>query len=347
MEDQVNTNNMKRVIAGIGAASLLATVMAVPVTAAPPGGTSRNITVTGTTDIFSAPAGDVAMSAGEVVSFSVTVRNGGPQTVNNISLVFGLDDNPAPQANGDATPPSLFPTGISVTEDSASCTGGQIVNCTIGTLGARKEFTTSITLSTTSIAPAGLTLVEAVASVAEAGGDSGYNIDTFSDQGDIVIVGFDCDATTAYRPGGASKTITTCAIGTGGDDPDANDQSTAITIPSRLSAAAISEILGDNCPAASDNSECVGDEVEVNITGETTSDVIFWEMRIDTNGANVTLQKLYFVHTDAGGATPISLTKKNACKSLTATNCGSASLSGTILTVKVQTPGNGSGRVRL
>jgi hypothetical protein len=344
MEDQVNTNNMKRVIAGVGAASLLATVMAVPVTAAPPGGTSRNITVTGTTDIF-APTGDVAMSAGELVSFSVTVRNGGPQTVNNISLVFGLDDNPAPQANGDATPPSQFPTGISVAEDSTKCTGGQIVNCTIGTLGAKKEFTTSITMTTTPdappSAPSSTTLVEAVASVAEAGGDSGYNIDTFSDQGDIVIVAYSCDATTAYRLGNASKTITTCPIGTTGN---ANGQSTVIQIPSRLWAATIREVVSDDCPAAADNSGCIGDEVVADITGETTDDVIFWEMQIDTNGASINLQKLYFVH---NGVTPISLAKKNACKSLSSVNCGSASLSGTILTVTVQTPGNGSGRVRL
>ena len=250
--------------------------MAVPVTAAPPGGTSRNITVTGTTDIFAAPSGDAAISAGEEVSFSVTVRNGGPQTVNNISLVFGFYDDPDPQANGDATPPTQFPTGISVAEDSASCTGGQIVNCSIGTLGARKTFTTSITISTTSAAPTGLKLVEAVSSVAEAGGDSGYNIDTFSAQGDITILAYSCDATTAYRPGGASKTITTCPIGTVGD---ANNQSTVITIPSRLSVAAIREVVGGSCPAASDKSSCIGDEVVADITGETTADVIFWKIR--------------------------------------------------------------------
>jgi hypothetical protein len=335
-------------MAGVGAATLLATAMAMPVTAAPPGGTSRNITVTATTDVFD-PLRNVTISAGEFLSFSVTVRNGGPQTVNNISLVFGLDDDPDPQANGDATPPTSFPSGVAVSENSSSCSGGQIVNCTIGTLGARKDFVVDVTITTTSAAPTGLTLVEAVASVAEAGGDSGYNIDTFSRQGDFTISPYDCDSVAAYRPGGGQFVSTPC------DVSESNNQQSSVKLPAGLSTISITEgSLTDpiiDCPAVSGLS-CIGDAVFADITGETAGNLISWEIRYDVTGLNVNTSKLVVYHYLNDGVTlsptgGISLAKKNACSAKNTVNCGSASIDSqtNILTITFTTAGNGKTRL--
>jgi hypothetical protein len=336
----VNSTQLKRLGAAVVAASLALTVFAGPASAAPPGGTSRNITVSGTSPIFD---GEISMSAGEQISFKLTVANAGPQTVNNISLLFGLDDDPDPQANGDATPPRGFGAGIALTESSTSCTGGSILTCAIGTLGARKSFSVDVTLATageegTAFGPM---LVEAVASVSEAGGDSGYNIDTFTDQGDITVVEFSCESVTAYR-GGSNKTVSTCDVL---DERNGNGQSASVTLPPGLTTMVLSENPGAACPPI-DTLTCIGDEVEADITDDTTDDTIVWTIEKNLDGASVNLNKLVIVHTnDDGEARPISLSKSNACKGKNTINCGSASISDGVLTVTVKTPGNGKTRL--
>ncbi len=187
-------------------------------------------------------------------------------------------------------------------------------------------------------------MTEAVVSVAESGNDNGSNLDSFSAQGEFTVEAFSCDAVSAYRPGSSDKEVSTCDLT---DPNNTNGQSAKVKLPAGLSQVTLSENGGVTCPVLSGLS-CIGEEVEANITGDTTSDVITWTIEIQLNGQSVNLNKLVVVHTSdepEDVETQIALSKKNACKTASATNCGSASVSGDVLTIVVQTPGNGKTRL--
>jgi len=207
----VKSHSMKRIGAGIVATSLLLAVAVAPAVAAPPGGSSNNVSVVGTAEGVLA---SFTISAGESAPISVKITNNGKQTLNNVRLLLGQDDNPLSAPNGDATPPTVFPAGIAVTTSTAGCTGGAILDCALGTLSSRKSVTVNAIVTTTeATAATGQFLTEGIVSVAESGNDNGSNIDTFSAQGTMEILGFSCDAVTAYRPGNSNKDVSTCAIG--------------------------------------------------------------------------------------------------------------------------------------
>jgi len=332
--------SVRRVGAGLVAASLLALAVSVPASAAPSGGTSKTVIVFGVDEGVLA---SFTISAGESAPISVRITNDGKQTLNNVHLLLGQDDNPLSAPNGDATPPTWFPTGITIATTTAGCSGGAILDCTLGTLGARRSVTVDAVVNTTEDTPAATFMTEGVVSVAESGNDNGSNIDTFSAQGTMTILGFSCDAVSAYRPGNSSKEVSTCALG---DEDNTNGQSAKVKLPANLSVVALSENVGAACPVLG-SLTCIGDEVEANIEGDTTGDVITWTIEVVLNGQNVTLNKLVVVHTadDGTTTTEISLAKKNACKTASSTNCGSASVSGDILTITVQTTGNGKTRL--
>jgi hypothetical protein len=343
LEVTLNTEQLKRLAAGIGTASLLTMAMAAPAAAAPPDGSSRSIVVTG---IAQGVLDSYSISAGESVPFSVTIQNAGRQTINSVRLLFGRDDNPLPASNGDATPPTALPAGATVSSTTAGCNSAPAatLTCALGTFPKGRTVVVNAVFATSeSTLPASF-LTEAVVSVAEGTGDNGSNIDTFSAQGSpgISILGFSCEQVTAYRPGSANKVVSTCAIDA---DGEANDQQARVKIPARLTTVVLTENPDAACPVLS-GVDCIGDEVDANVSGDTTSDVISWELRIALNGQSVTLNKLVVVHTnDEGGTTQISLAKKNACKTASATNCGSASVVDGVLIVTVQTPGNGKTRL--
>ncbi|MEW6223367.1 MAG: hypothetical protein AB1627_01930 [Chloroflexota bacterium] len=333
--------SFRRLGAGLVAASLLALALSVPATAAPSGGTSKSVSVFGVAEGVLA---SFTISAGESAPISVRITNNGKQTLNNVRLLLGQDDNPLPAPNGDATPPTTFPTGVTIATSTAGCTGGAILDCSLGTLGARTSVTVSAVVNTTEDTPAAPTfLTEGVVSVAESGNDNGSNIDTFSAQGTITILGFSCESVSAYRPGNSSKEVSTCALG---DEDNANGQSAKVKLPANLAVVTLSENAGAACPVVG-TLDCIGQEVEANVQGDTTGDVITWTIQIQLNGQNVTLNKLVVVHTadDGTTTTEISLARKNACKTAGSTNCGSASVSGDVLTITVQTPGNGKTRL--
>ena len=331
----------RRLGAGLVAASLLALVVSVPATAAPSGGTSKSVSVFGVAEGVLA---SFTISAGASAKISVWIYNNGKQTLNNVRMLLGQDDNPLPAPNGDATPPTTFPTGVTIATSTAGCSGGAILDCSLGTLGARKSVTVSAVVNTTEDTPAAPTfMTEGVVSVAESGNDNGSNIDTFSAQGTITILGFSCDSVSAYRPGSSSKEVSTCPLG---DEDNTNGQSAKVKLPANLAVVTLSENAGAACPVVG-TLDCIGQEVEANVAGDTTGDVITWTIQVQLNGQNVTLNKLVVVHTadDGTTTTEISLARKNACKTAGSTNCGSASVSGDVLTIIVQTPGNGKTRL--
>lgn len=340
----MNSRSIRRLGSIVAAASLLTIALAIPVSAAPVG-TSRDIQIDGTNpgviDSF-------VISAGESVTFPIKVTNAGKQTINSVTLKFGKDDSVQTASNGDATAPTALPDGILVS--AAGCSSGSILDCAIGTLGARKSATINVTIATTTATPAaGPFMTEAVVAVAEGGGDAGSNQDTFGAQGAIEVVGWDCDAVAAYRPTGSKTVSTPCGAGEG------NKQQSSVTLPQRLTS--ISLIEGDAsdpvvaCPAVI-GLDCIGYGVFANITGENTGDAITWRIDYDVTGLNINTAKLVVYHYLNDGVTlapegGISLAKKNACTAKNPVNCGSALLDSrtNILTITFTTLGNGKTRL--
>ncbi|CAN5525144.1 hypothetical protein BH20CHL7_BH20CHL7_16790 [soil metagenome] len=318
---------------------LLATQVA-SVAAAPPSGTSRAITVsaTGLTGL-----GSFTISAGQSVPLSITVANDGKQNINSVRLLVGLDASETTAANGDATEPVALPDHVTV--GAAGCTGVSILACEIGTLRARSSVTFEVTIAVgteATEAVAGDKLrTKAAVKVAEGGNDNGSNLDSFYLEGDLSILAYSCDVIAVYRPGSNAKDVATpCALD---DARNGNRQNAAIRLPTTLTTATLKENPNASCPPVS-GLRCIGDEVQATITGETRDHVIFWEIQI--KGASVNLNKLVVYHYfDDGTFETIPLTRKNACKSAGATGCGAASMSGDVLTITIQTKGNGRTRI--
>jgi hypothetical protein len=315
-------------------------------------GNTRSVTVGSPTD---GQLPSVTLSAGESIIFPIRVTNTGRQTLNNVLLVVGQDglplvDEKDPQTAVVPQRPIDLPTNVTITDGGTGgnlCTGGATLSCQIGTLGARKSFDITVTITSTRAAAAAIVPTKAVVTVAEIGNDQGSNVDTFAAEGSLNLLAFSCDSISAFRTNNQSKVVSTCAV----TDPlETSGQSAIITLPARLSAIGLNDNLAQACPAAL--ATCYGNAaVEAQIDADTTSDTIAWVIDVKlAPGANVNVLKVVVYHEDdAGNVTLIPLTKKDACKTATQTNCGAAQIidvEGTsILRVTFQTAGNGKARV--
>jgi hypothetical protein len=305
------------------------------------------------------PSG-IKISGGESIPFILTVRNDGRQTLNNVLLNLGQDNNPQLEANQTElvpTQPIGLPAGVIVSATgpdaaTANCGGGgSLLSCAIGTLTALQTLNISVTISTTASTAAAVVPLKAVVTVAEIGNDQGANQDTFAAEGGLEVIAFSCESIAAYRGAGQNKTVTTCGLNDSGNE---NFQSAAVTIPSRLTQVTLTEGIGPACP---EGFICYGEPVTANLAGDLTNDVISWTIQVNLTENSLgkpNLQQLVVIHvTDEGVESPlggISL-KKNACTSASSINCGSASLTTAtdgdlILTVTVQTAGNGTLRLQ-
>lgn len=285
----------------------------------------------------------IAVSVGESITFPLTVANNGKQTLNNVILTVGHDDNDDDEtgAAGAPTQPGGLPDGVTIS--ATGCTAAEgILTCAIGSLRSRPA-SFVVTIGSTSAA-AQIVPLKAVVTVAEVGNDQGANKDTFAAEGVLTLLAADCNSIAAQRTGNESPLVSTCGVTAAGS----GGVSASIKLPAGRSYVTLS----DNTPC----NGCYGAEVIADIDGDTPSDVVVWVIQIDVTGlGNINLQKLVAVHlSDADGATPnaetlIPLTKKNACKSAGSTDCGSALLltqdGRTILQVTIQTPGNGKTRI--
>ncbi|MEX2184656.1 MAG: hypothetical protein WEC14_09435 [Chloroflexota bacterium] len=311
---------------------LLATQVA-SVAAAPPSGTSKGITVSaaGLTGL-----GSFTISAGQSVPLEITVKNDGKQSINSVRLLVGADGDPTTAANGDANPPIDLPAGVTVA--ATDCSGGAQLVCDIGTLRAREARTFQVVISASASAGALDFDTKATVKVAEGGNDNGSNLDSFSIEGTLDVLEFSCDLVAAYRPGSSNKVVETPC-----DLDAANPQKSKITLPTSLTTAQLQKNANVTCPTVP-GLGCIGEEVQATITGETRGHVIVWEIQI--KGVSVNLNKLVVYHYfNDGTFETIPLTKKNACKSAGATGCGAASMSGDVLTITIQTQGNGRTRI--
>jgi hypothetical protein len=343
MEVRVHGNHLRRLGSGLVALSLVA-LQAFAGTAA--GGNTRGVFVGTSTDGVLGPT--PAVSAGEQTSFTVTVRNAGNQTLNHVMAYIGADDDPTVEANPQATYvptlPVAFPAGVTAT--AAGCSGGSgaPLTCVIATLGKGESFSTTVVISTTTAVLAQTIPTKAIAYVAEIGNDNGANKDTFAAEGSLTFSAFSCDAVSAYRALGSKTVSTPCGLSS------TNKQQSTVVLPSRLTTITLSEgasIVA--CPAVS-GLDCIGDAVFADIAGDATSDVVTWTLKYDIAGLSINTNKLVVYHYNDQTNTlvpadGIALTKKDACKNATQTGCGSASVTGTTLTIVVQTSGNG--KIRL
>lgn len=326
----------------------LATVLALAGSAVPAmAGNTRVVTVGSAAD---GQLPSVTVSAGESIIFPLTIKNTGRQTLNNVMLAVGQDGWTEVEANPETAvvpqQPIDLPAGVTISDNGTGggrCTGGAKLSCTVGTLAARASFEITVTVSSTRAAAAAVIPTKAVVTVAEIGNDQGANMDTFAAEGSLNLLAFSCDRISAYRTNGQSKVVSTCAVT---DPENLNGQSATITLPSRLSAISLNDALAQACPALL--STCYSNAaVEANIDGDATSDTLTWilDLRLAA-GAKVNPDKVVVYHEDdAGVATLIPLTKKDACKSAGQTNCGVAQIVEIdgiqVLRVTVQTGGNG------
>jgi hypothetical protein len=338
-------------------AASLATILVLAGSAPAFAGNTRLVTVGSAAD---GQLPSVTVSAGESVVFPLTVRNTGRQTLNNVLLVVGKDGLPGVVENDPSSSvvpqaPVDFPTNVSITDSGTGgtnsgtgqpiCTSGLTLRCAIGTLAGRGSFAITVTISATQAAAAAVIPTKAVVTVAEIGNDQGSNTDTFAAEGSLNLLAFSCDSIAAYRAN-QSKVVSTCAVT---DPRETNGQSATITLPAHANGIALNDALAGACPAQL--TTCYSNAtVEANIDLDTTGDTILWVVDVElAAGSNVNVLKIVVYHEDDdGNVTLIPLTKKNACKTVTQTNCGAAEIVQEgglqILRVSFQTAGNGKGR---
>jgi len=345
----VRRTSVFRSLASVVGLGLLVSMVAVgPASAAPPGGNVKplQIAATGLTGF-----GTFSISGGQTIPMTVVVSNTGKNTINDIHLNVGQDGDPTTAANGDANPPIALPTGVTASAVPSNpaivCTPGAILSCDIGTLRARTSVSFNVVISTAEVASAIAQFgTKATVTGAEGGNDSGGNQDSFSIEGQLAVSAFSCESVTVYKPG-ADKTVTTCDLD---DARNANGQSAIVILPSGRSVATVKENQGAACPFTT----CLGDEVEADITGDTTSETVIWTVVIDLTAEGLSVpnpQKIVAWHKGDNASDPVQtfeLSKKNACKTATQQLCGSASIATVdghqILTITIQTGGNGKSR---
>lgn len=286
----------------------------------------------------------IAVSAGESITFPLTVANTGKQTLNNVILQVGQDSVAADETVAGIVPAAPVSLPADVDISAAGCTTtARVLDCQIGSLRTR-PVTFTVTITSSAAATAGAVPIKAVVTVAEIGNDQGANKDTFAAEGTLTLLAADCNLVAAQRTGSENKVVSTCGVTATG----AGGVSASIVLPTGRSYVR----LADDLPCTG----CYGNEVSADIEGDVPGDVVKWVIEVDVTGqGSINLTKLVVSHlADADGATPnaetlIPLTKKNACKTATSTDCGTAVLltvdGRTILQVTIQTPGNGKTRI--
>jgi hypothetical protein len=328
----VKRTRLKALTAAALGVSLLAMQIA-PVIAAPKSSRTVSVTAGGLTGL-----GSFTISAGESFPVAITVRNDGGQTLNNVRLLVGQDNDPTTAANGDANPPGPLPSGVTAT--AAGCDSGSLLTCLIGQLRSKQSATFVVTFALAEGTPAATFGTKATVKVAEGGNDAGGNLDSFAIEGGLSVVPFSCARSAVYRPAGTSKDVSTCGVT---DARNSLGQSARVTLPGALTTMDLQVVTGASCPSVT-GVKCIGHEVDADVTGDSPNDTLRWSGQIQVSGP-VNLNKLIVHHTsDNGTVTTFSL-KSNACKTANAKNCGTASVSGGILTVTFQTPGNGKTRI--
>ncbi len=333
-------SQVKRASALAIGASLLALAVMVPAASA---GNTRKVFVGSSTD---GALTSSSVSGGESTSFVVTVKNLGGQNLNHVFAFIGADDNDAVEANPQTaitpTRPVPFPAGTSAT--AAGCTGGDgaILTCDLGRLGKGKSFTTTVVISSGEGVSEQAVRTKATAFVAETTNDNGSNKDTFAAEGLVNFLAFSCDSVTAYRAVGSKTVATPCPVA------GTVKQQATVILPGSLTTITLRE--GPTlvaCPVGT-GLTCIGDAVDASIDGDSTGDVVKWTVVYNVSGVSFNANKLRVYHyNDAGTLTPVGgfALKNNACHNASSINCGSATQSGSTLTITFQTAGNGKTRL--
>ena len=328
-------------------ATSLVTILALAGSAVPAmAGNTRSVTVGSAAD---GHLPSVTVSAGEAVIFPLTVKNTGRQTLNNVMLAVGQDgwsERESPPTTVVPQQPTDLPDGVTISDSDTGggrCTGGAKLSCTIGSLGARASFVIMVTVTSTEAAEEAVIPTKAVVTVAEIGNDQGSNTDTFAAEGSLNLLAFSCDSISAYRTNGQSNVVKTCGVT---DPENLNGQSASVTLPASLTTIALNDNIAQVCPAQLDT--CYSNAaVEALIEDDEPSDTVKWILDVALPaGTNVNLTKIVVYHEDDdGNVTLIPLTKKNACKTASQTDCGVAEIvvidGVEVLRVTIQTPGNG------
>jgi hypothetical protein len=335
-----------RLAALLTASTLALTLLATAVPSVT-GADSRSVFVgSGTTDGILTSS---TVSAGQTTSFKVVVKNTGGQTLNNVLVTVGYDADPAAERNTSPysaivpTAPVAFPGGVTISYVTSGCTGGGTAGplvCDVATLRKGGSFTITALVTTPESLGATSLPIKAVAKVAENTNDNGANKDTFAAEGTVTVNAFSCDSVTVYRAQG-SKEVSTCAVD---DTRNTNGQSAKIILPTALTTATLSEVA-EACPA--ELAFCLGAAVVADITGDSPADLIVWTLQYYVGTETPQLNKIVVNHYDDAGTLIASIpnTNKYRCKSGSQKECiASVSVTNGVLTIVVQTGGNGKMR---
>ena len=141
--------------------------------------------------------------------------------------------------------------------------------------------------------------------------------------------------TPAYAASAAGETCRGLAATIVGTGPSVTGTEGADVIVTG-SATSVSALGGD-------------DVICVAVIGDTTSNVVEWTLKYDITGKNVNTNKLLVYHWDdaTNALSPVGgiALKNNACKPSKPVDCGTASITGTTLTIVFRTGGNGKTRL--
>jgi hypothetical protein len=362
MEESVNAKQLKRLLA-LGAVISLAALTTFVVPASAARTTSKVVLIgssiagevndPGPTGTGQAKLTFTPVTAGNLTFFDVVVKNAGGQTLNNVVLSVGYDDNATVESvrpvASTLTPtfPVAFPTGT-VTLSSFTGTGctaadatlGRI-DCAVGTLTTGSSFHLEVVLATSVGASVPL---KAVTKVAENTNDNGSNQDTFAAEGVLTVAPFSCVTSSAYLPGNSDqKTLDTCPLA------GTHRESLGVKFPGRLTTLTLKEDGTANlCPTTA----CFGSTFVADIADDAATDIVTWTVQIDLvplGKTNLNLNKLIVYHyDDAGVLSPaggIANTKANKCTTGGSNCIESATIVNDILTVVYRSNGNGSTRM--
>jgi len=179
----------------------------------------------------------------------------------------------------------------------------------------------------------------------ESGNPNGSNTHNDTADGTVNLQATSCDSVTTYTYGNGNHSVSTCGLS---DPKNLNGQTSKVTFPNRLNVVQLSESDDTSLPACPPKVTCIGHAIVANIDGDTSDDIVVWEVSIA--GVTVGANKISFYHyNDAGTLVPaggILNSNKNLCTATKQKDCweAGASVIGGVFHGIVHTGGNGVGR---
>jgi len=279
------------------------------------------------------------VSGGGSVATNIIVKNIDNQTLNHVvtsaSLPAGWTF--AVLSNAVNFDPATACTGVLT--NSLTCDFGQLASSAMRSY--QLVIQTAANSGTTNVAVG----LDFRVTFNESGNPNGSNSHNDAATGTLTITPTSCDSVTTYTYGNGNHSVSTCSLS---DPKNLNGQTSKVTFPNRLNVVQLSESDDTSLPPCPPKVTCIGHAIVANIDGDTSDDIVVWEVSIA--GVTVGANKISFYHyNDAGTLVPaggILNSNKNLCTAAKQKDCweAGASVIGGVFHGIVHTGGNGVGR---